>query len=117
MTILGPSRLLSLPAQAREPGSASAAPANAPRRSSSRLENPSLTIADTRMQAEGQANRTRVDMSEEEILERLARIESQLDDLSLEPPMSGQIEVRLAEIERRLDSIEKTLDEGLDYVI
>lgn len=56
-------------------------------------------------------------MSEEEILERLARIESQLDDLSLEPPLSGQIEVRLAEIERRLDSIEKTLDEGLDYVI
>ena len=56
-------------------------------------------------------------MSEEEILERLARIESQLDDLSLESPMSSEIEVRLAEIERRLDSIEKTLDEGLDYVI
>jgi len=56
-------------------------------------------------------------MGEEEIIERLARIESLLDDLNLGSPVSGRIEARLAEIERRLDSIEKTLDEGLDYVI
>jgi hypothetical protein len=56
-------------------------------------------------------------MSEQEILERLARIESLLDDSRLESTDSGRVEIRLAEIERRLDSIQKTLDEGLDYVI
>ncbi len=56
-------------------------------------------------------------MSEQEIIERLARIESLLDDLSLEATDPGRVEIRLAEIERRLDSIQKTLDEGLDYVV
>jgi hypothetical protein len=56
-------------------------------------------------------------MSEEEVLERLARIESILSDLSPESPVSAEVESRLAEIESRLGSIEKALEEGLDYVI
>lgn len=56
-------------------------------------------------------------MSEEEIVERLARIEALLDDLSLESPVSARIEARLGEIERRLNSIERMPDEGLDYVV
>ena len=58
-----------------------------------------------------------VTMSEEEVLERLARIESILSDLSRESPVSAEVESRLAEIESRLGSIEKALEEGLDYVI